>query len=461
MSNLLVAQTGVAPSAPAAGKVVLYVDTSGHLKVKLPNGSILDAMALEGSFADFTEGTAPANPSAGHARLFVDVADEKLKVVLSDGTIHETGGGGPRIDVDYNAAVDAALSDTSHVAPWATPAQTVDYQDINPWESDITDGGLGYAWIAYDLGFVQLVSKVIIKHAASSGYPFNSDHNTRNFTVEWSDNGSAWTIADTVVGNTAAVTEHTMGLSHRYWRIKITNPNNAVDNNARLNEVKIVVPQSGNLYIDPDRRLQVRVSGDDVLVDLIGTWQYVKIPTGNQADNIVPSGQYIALFGAGDFLVFKAGGVQYTIITDHDVDKKFMVVYSYVGTSIVIAPAGNKLFVAEDPDITRERDFNWNQPSGPLGTGQDGTYQVEVGIEVTFAAGYTTGAFHIDSILTSGTIRDVIKNVSVSGPASSTKLLTHIFTFYNDSTVGFSLDLVNGTNANVTVKKATIFVRRL
>ena len=52
--------------------------------------------------------------------------------------------------------------------------------------------------------------------------------------------GNAWTDVDSVTGNTANSTDRTFSaITAERWRLYITNPNNGIDNAARIDEFSL------------------------------------------------------------------------------------------------------------------------------------------------------------------------------------------------------------------------------
>lgn len=103
-----------APASPSAGQFKLYVDSSDHiLKYKNSSGTVVplgqgvaDGGTI-GTYLDFTTGAAPSSPAAGKIRIYSKTGDH-LYQKDSGGTetaLDSTGGGGASVSVlGYNTA---------------------------------------------------------------------------------------------------------------------------------------------------------------------------------------------------------------------------------------------------------------------------------------------------------------------------------------------------------------------
>jgi hypothetical protein len=90
-------------------------------------------------------------------------------------------------------------------------------------------------WMQVDLGSNQTVGRLVVKHAGAGGEA--AAWNTRDFTLQVSTNGTAWTTVATVTGNTAGTTTHDIvPVSARYLRLNITAPTSNTDTAARIYE---------------------------------------------------------------------------------------------------------------------------------------------------------------------------------------------------------------------------------
>jgi F5/8 type C domain len=92
-------------------------------------------------------------------------------------------------------------------------------------------------WLQVDLGSSQTIQRFVVRHAGDGGE--NSAWNTRDFTIQVSNNGSAWTTVVSVSGNTANLTLHQVSTSGRYARLNITTPTSNGDPAARIYEFEV------------------------------------------------------------------------------------------------------------------------------------------------------------------------------------------------------------------------------
>lgn len=79
-------------------------------------------------------------------------------------------------------------------------------------------------WLQVDAGTAATVQQFVIAHAGSGGEA--ASYNTRDFTIETSNDNVNWTPVVTVTGNTYSVTTHNLAapVTARYFKLDITNP---------------------------------------------------------------------------------------------------------------------------------------------------------------------------------------------------------------------------------------------
>ncbi|MEE6310835.1 discoidin domain-containing protein [Plantactinospora veratri] len=106
-------------------------------------------------------------------------------------------------------------------------------------------------WLQVDLGSTQSVNRVVVAHAGAGGEA--AGWNTRDFAVQVSTNGTAWSTVANVTGNTANTTTHTFAATQaRYVRLAITTPAGDGNNAARIYEFEVyggTAPPSANLAL--------------------------------------------------------------------------------------------------------------------------------------------------------------------------------------------------------------------
>lgn len=95
----------------------------------------------------------------------------------------------------------------------------------------------GASWLQFNFGDTFRLTRYVIRHAGANG--MNPEHNTRDFTVQVSENGSSWKAVDVCRGNTSNVTDMDIkpAVAARYLRITIDRA--GTDSIARIAEVEI------------------------------------------------------------------------------------------------------------------------------------------------------------------------------------------------------------------------------
>ena len=92
-------------------------------------------------------------------------------------------------------------------------------------------------WLQIDLGAVSTISSFVLRHAGAGGQ--TSSWNTRDFTIQVSNDATTWTTPVTVTANTADTTTHTVATSGRYVKLNITTPTQDGNTSARIYEFDI------------------------------------------------------------------------------------------------------------------------------------------------------------------------------------------------------------------------------
>jgi hypothetical protein len=100
-------------------------------------------------------------------------------------------------------------------------------------------GGAGDQMLTVDLGSTRSIVAFRVQHAGAGGE--NSAWNTRDFEIQTSSDGQAWTSAVAVTGNTSDITTHPIvPVNARYARLHITTAQTATDTvAARIYEFEI------------------------------------------------------------------------------------------------------------------------------------------------------------------------------------------------------------------------------
>lgn len=98
-------------------------------------------------------------------------------------------------------------------------------------------------WLRVDLGASTSIGSFTIKHAAAGGEA--TGFNTRNYNIQTSPDGSAWTTVVTKTGNTSNITTDTITpVTARYVRLNVTQGEQS-GSTARIPEFEIYAPGSG------------------------------------------------------------------------------------------------------------------------------------------------------------------------------------------------------------------------
>jgi hypothetical protein len=143
------------------------------------------------------------------------------------------GGGAGTSNVALNKAATADSSCNANEGPAKAVNGTVSGGTSDKWCS------VGASkFLQVDLGAAYNIQSFTVRHAGAGGE--SASWNTRDFTIQVSSNGTTWTTAATVTGNTANVTNHPITTtSARYVRLNVTAPTQTTDNAARIYEFEV------------------------------------------------------------------------------------------------------------------------------------------------------------------------------------------------------------------------------
>ena len=179
----------------------------------------------------------PANPNeapAGYYMLFAVDADG-VPSVASMVSVQRTGA------VVSNAGVNLARGKAVTSSPPCDPAEgpekavngSVSGGIYDKWCSRVTNPSL-----TVDLGSSQAVGSFTVRHAGAGGEP--ASFNTRDFRIETSLDGTTWSAAANVTGNTASSSTHTIATRQaRYVRLTITYAEQTAALPARIYEFEV------------------------------------------------------------------------------------------------------------------------------------------------------------------------------------------------------------------------------
>ena len=97
-------------------------------------------------------------------------------------------------------------------------------------------------WLMVNLGTVRTLTFVVVHHAGAGGE--RPEYNTRDFTIEVSNNATTWTTVATVTANTANVTTLPVKATTRYVRLHISRSSNLTPPGAaRIYELEVLGPR--------------------------------------------------------------------------------------------------------------------------------------------------------------------------------------------------------------------------
>ena len=127
---------------------------------------------------------------------------------------------------NMNIALGAAATGSPPCSATETPDRAVD--GSSGWDSKWCSGGAGGQDLSVDLGAPSYVVGFRVRHAGAGGE--NVAWNTRDFEIDTSADGTTWTPAVTVTGNTDDVTTHPIpAVTARYVRLHVTTAQTATD----------------------------------------------------------------------------------------------------------------------------------------------------------------------------------------------------------------------------------------
>ncbi|HOB19628.1 MAG TPA: cellulase family glycosylhydrolase [Candidatus Atribacteria bacterium] len=183
----------------------------------------------------------------------------------------ENIGKGARVECSHSAKEGGAVTDGDEETKWIIDEE-------------------GEKWVKADLGSVFTISRIIIKHAADSG--FSANHNNQDFKVSVSADGEAWTEVYSVTGNTGykTVINFEPALA-RYIRVDVTKGSRKIPGTrVTLSELEV--------YGMKDKRAEdfMKGSGQGILNSYLG-W-------------IIAAAALLALIGAGLVLAVKGKSIK-------------------------------------------------------------------------------------------------------------------------------------------------------
>jgi predicted alpha-1,2-mannosidase len=164
--------------------------------------------------------TTPTNNGDGAARIY------ELEV-------YGGGGGGPT-----NLALNRPATGSTACNASEGPARAVN-GSVSGGTTDKFCSLAASKFLQVDLGSVRAIQSITVRHAGAGGE--SATWNTRDFDLLVSTDGSTFTTAAQVRGNTASVSTHPLGAtSARFVRMNIITPTQTADSAARIYELEVL-----------------------------------------------------------------------------------------------------------------------------------------------------------------------------------------------------------------------------
>ncbi|SCL47859.1 GH92 family glycosyl hydrolase [Micromonospora chersina] len=165
-------------------------------------------------------------------------------VRLSITTATNNGNAAARID-EFEVYGTAGATNLALNRPATADSQCASAEGPEKAVNGSTSGGNSDKWcsvggtrfLRIDLGSAHRIESITVHHAAAGGE--DPAWNTRDFDLQVSADGSAWTTVAQVRGNTAGVSNHPMAVDGRYVLVKVLTPTQTTDPAARLYEVEV------------------------------------------------------------------------------------------------------------------------------------------------------------------------------------------------------------------------------
>ena len=145
----------------------------------------------------------------------------------------------PGANLALNKTATASQSNSSS----ETPDKAVNGNSSDKWCTGWTSNE---KWLKVDLGGMYEINRWVVYHAGVYEY-WHPEYNTRNFRLQYSEDGTNWSTADTVTQNTSNITERsTPTFLARYVRLYI-DYSDQVNACARIYELQLYNDQKTNI----------------------------------------------------------------------------------------------------------------------------------------------------------------------------------------------------------------------
>jgi hypothetical protein len=142
----------------------------------------------------------------------------------------ETGGPGPSTNLALNKAATGSASCAAAETPAKAVNGSVGAGNGDKWCSAAS----GTKTLQVDLGASQNLKRLVVRHAGAGGE--GASLNTKDFDLDVSADGSTWTTAAQVRGNTANTSEHAISATARWIRLSVLAGTQGTSNIARIYE---------------------------------------------------------------------------------------------------------------------------------------------------------------------------------------------------------------------------------
>jgi len=172
------------------------------------------------------------------------------------------------------------------------PGKAFDGATTTKW-SDVN--GISGEWIKVDLGAKYDISRWVVKNA---GVAEAIKFNTRDFTLQKSEDGSTWTDVDAVYGNQQNITDRNVStFSTRYVRLYVNTASQDSSGGARINELELWGKTNVEIPISAFTRIEAEAYNNQSGI------QNVTCDEGTEAIGYTENGDYVVYnnvdFGSG------------------------------------------------------------------------------------------------------------------------------------------------------------------
>lgn len=171
--------------------------------------------------------------------------------------------------------------------------------------------GAGPHWLKVDLGAVKNIYQFVVKHAASGGE--TKAYNTADYKIQYGNDGTSWTDAVTVTGNTANIATHNVDLSARYLRLYITDATQNSNTAARIYEFEAFGLQEGATFYQDANYGGVAVSLPK------GSYTLAQLQEAGIANDSISS---LRVYGSSTVELYKDNSFQGAVLTRTADDNK-------------------------------------------------------------------------------------------------------------------------------------------